>query len=251
MCKHNLLSCNTIIRIQQILTGRKTQWREQVGTAIKDGSGRIIYTPPPPEQIPPLMAELEEYMHNDAAGINPIVQMALIHQRFEAIHPFYDGNGRTGRIINILFLVKAGLLSAPFLYLSRYINQTRGDYYRLLRHVQDGGDWQAWLLYMLRGVAATAKNTITLVEKIRDLHTAHKQHIRDKHYYSRELVDAIFTGPYTTAAQMAKELRVSRTTARRYLDALDLLMKISEGRENYYYNIQLMALLANPPDIEL
>lgn len=251
MHKHNLLSCNTIIRIQQILTGRATRWREQTGTVIKDGGGKVVFTPPPPDKVPALMAELEQYMHDDAAGVNPIVRMALIHPRFETIHPFYDGNGRTGRIINILFLVKAGLLKAPFLYLSRYINQTRPDYYRLLRHLQDGGDWQPWLLYMLRGVAATAKNTITLVEQIRDLHTAHKKHIKSKHYYSRELLDLIFTEPYTTAARMAKALGVSRATARRYLDGLDLLMKINQGRENYYYNIQLMALLANPPDMEL
>lgn len=253
--KHNLLSCNTIIHIQQILTGRKTQWREQTGTVIKDGGGKVVFTPPPPEQVPPLMAELEKYMHDDAAGINPIVQMALIHQRFEAIHPFYDGNGRTGRIINILFLVKAGLLKSPILYLSRYINETRGDYYRLLRHVQDGGDWQEWLLYMLRGVAATAKNTITLVEQILTLHSAHKQRIKEKRFYSRELLDAIFAGPYTTAARMAKELGVSRATAMRYLNALgkdiSVLMKYRQGRETYYYNIALMTLLMNPPDMEL
>ena len=253
MQKTGLMACNTIIHIQKVLMGRDTGWRTLPGTVLKNNAGETIFTPPPPEQVPQLMAALEEYMHNDE-GAHPLVRMALTHHRFETIHPFYDGNGRTGRIINILFLVKAGLLNAPVLYLSRYINQTRGEYYRLLQQVRKDGDWEAWLLYMLRGTAATARHTITLVEKIRALHSAHKKSIQGKRFYSRDLLDALFTHTYTKASLLAKELKVSRVTAVRYLDTLaadGILMKTKVGRETYYGNIELSNLLFNMPEIDL
>lgn len=252
--KTGLLSCRTIIRIQQILTGRLTQWRELPDTVLKNAAGETVYTPPPPGEVPDMMAQLEKYL-NTESGEDPLVKMALAHSRFEAIHPFYDGNGRTGRIVNILFLVKTGLLNAPILYLSRYINQTRGDYYRLLRQTQSGRGWESWLVYMLHGVAATARHTIVLAEKIRDLHNDHEKSIGTMRLFRRrELLDAIFIYPLTTAAVLAKELDISRPTAVRSLDILTangILEKIKPKRENYYINHKLTALLFTSPDIEL
>ncbi len=249
-----VLSCRTIIGIQQILTGYQTEWRTLPGTVLKNAAGETVFTPPPPDEVPDMMAQLEKYL-NAENGDDPLIKMALAHSRFEAIHPFYDGNGRTGRIINILFLVKAGLLSAPFLYLSRYIKQTRGDYYRLLRQTQSGRGWDEWLLYMLRGIAATARHTIALVKNIRDLHDRHEESIRALRIsHRRELLDAIFIRPYTKAAVLAKELGVSRVTAARYLDNLTaggVLAKTKPGRENYYINQKLAALLFDMPDMEL
>ncbi len=249
-----LLLCATVIRVQQILTGRQTEWRKLPGTVLKNSGGETVFIPPPPDAVPDLMTELEAYMHN-GGGADPLVQMALTHCRFETIHPFYDGNGRTGRIINILFLVKSGLLNAPVLYLSRYINQTRADYYRLLRQTQSGAGWEEWLLYMLRGIEATARHTVVLVEKMRDMHAEYKNRIRSaRAFYRRELLDGIFAHPYTKAALLARELGVSRATAARYLDALaadGILRKIKPRRENYYINFALANLLFNQPDMDL
>ena len=248
------ISCRTIIRIQQILTGYQTEWRTLPGTVLKNAAGKTIYTPPPPDEVPDMMAQLEKYL-NTENGDDPLIKMALAHSRFEAIHPFYDGNGRTGRIVNILFLVKAGLLKAPILYLSRYINQTRSDYYRLLRQTQSGKIWDEWLLYMLRGVAATAHHTIARVKDIRRLHGKHKESIRALRIsHRRELLDAIFVRPYTTAVVLADELGVSRATADRYLNTLaagGVLKKTKPRRENYYINQKLAELLFDLPDMEL
>lgn len=162
------------------------------------------------------------------------------HHQFESIHPFYDGNGRTGRIINILFLVKEGLLDTPILYLSRYISQTKAGYYRALQGVRDENDWEQWLLYLLRGVAVTARHTTRLVEDIRDLLQSHKHRIRSEYkFYSQDLINNVFRHPYTKVAFLEQDLDVSRATATRYLDALTgggILEKHKLGRENYYVN---------------
>jgi Fic family protein len=128
-------------------------------------SREVVYESPSPEQLPALMDELVNWIHVEDE-LDPLVHMAVMHHQFETIHPFYDGNGRTGRILNILFLVRAGLLDSPILYLSRYISQTKADYYTELQKVRDSGDCEGWLLYMLRGVAATARHTTALVEQI-------------------------------------------------------------------------------------
>ena len=151
--------------------------------------------PPSPERLPELMSTLEKFMH-DNRELDPLVRMALIHHQFESIHPFYDGNGRTGRIINILYLVKEGLLDTPILYLSRYISQNKSSYYQGLQLVRDNGDWQQWLLYMLRGVAITALHTTQLIESIRDLLQQHKQRMRSRYrFYSQDLINNIFRHP--------------------------------------------------------
>ena len=249
------LTLNTIIRIQAVLEGNDAGFRKTVGTVLQNElTKEVVYTPPTPEHIPALMADLETFMNIDSP-VDPLIGMAVIHHQFESIHPFYDGNGRTGRIINILFLVKEGLLDSPILYLSRYINQTKDEYYRLLQDVRDKELWDEWLIYLLRGVALTAQHTIQLIESIHALLLEHKRVIRASHkFYSQELLNNIFSHPYTKAGFIEKDIGVSRATATRYLEALakgGTLQKHKIGRENYYVNHELVDLLFNLPTMDV
>jgi len=251
--KDRLLPLNTILAVQAALEGNDAGFRKTPGTVLKnEQSGEVVYEPPSPEQVPELMSALEQFIHSDS-DLDPLVRMVLVHHQFESIHPFYDGNGRTGRIINILYLVKEGLLDTPILYLSRYISLSKSTYYQSLQQVRDNNDWEQWLLYMLRGVAVTARHTTRLVENIRTLLQQYKQRIRsDYKFYSQDLINNIFRHPYTKVAFLEDDLGVSRATATRYLDALALggvLQKHKLGRENYYINHALVELLFNLPEL--
>lgn len=250
-----LLPLNTILRVQSVLEGNDAGFRRTPGTVLRnEQSGEIVYEPPDPERVPDLMAELERYLNTDGPE-DPLVRMAVAHHQFETIHPFYDGNGRTGRIVNILFLVREGLLDSPILYLSRYISQTKPEYYTELQKVRETGDWEGWLLYLLRGVAVTARHTTELVEAIGQLLQQHKHFIRDNYkFYSQDLINNIFRHPYTKVAFVEEDLGVSRATATRYLDALaegGILDKHRLGRENYYINRELVRLLFDLPSMEI
>ncbi|MDQ5768336.1 Fic family protein [Thiothrix subterranea] len=250
--EHGLLTLNTIIAIQETLEQSRAGLRKVPGTVLRnERTGEVVFAPPSPETLPALMSGFEYLLHDEQTALDPLIKMALIHHQFETIHPFYDGNGRTGRIINILYLVKEGLLDSPVLYLSRYINHTKADYYRLLQQVRDTGEWQEWVIYMLRGIASTAKHTITLVEGISVLLQQQKHHIRRHHrFYSQDLINNIFRHPYTKVQFLEHDLNVSRATATRYLDALaqdGVLEKHKLGRENYYLNKALVDLLFNIP----
>ena len=249
------LTLRTIVEVQAILEGNDAGFRVLPGTVLKDlKSGEIVYTPPPPELVPGLMGDLERYI-NAEDETDPIIRMALIHHLFESIHPFYDGNGRTGRIINILYLVTEGLLDTPILYLSRYFNQTRSEYYRLLREVRDAEGWEEWVVYIVRGVAATARQTIGLIGSIRALYDAHRSRIRERHkFYSLDLMNSLFRHPYTKTSFLAADLGVNRVTAMRYLDVLaadDIVEKRKLGKENYYINRDLVALLFTLPELDV
>ncbi len=249
---HGLLTLNTILKIQENLENNRAGFRTQPGTVLKnEQTGDIIYTPPEPQHVPELMGDLEQIINQQPPRNDPLVQMALIHHQFESIHPFYDGNGRTGRIINILYLVKTGLLDFPVLYLSRYINQTKTEYYQRLQQVRDDNDWQDWIIYMLKAIEITASQTITLVEAIKDLLQQQKHTIRNQFkFYSQDLINNIFYHPYTKVQFLENDIRVSRATATRYLDALadyGILEKHKLGRENYYLNRELVDLLFNIP----
>jgi Fic family protein len=244
-----MLTLNTILQVQGVLEGNDAGLRKTPGTVLKnEQTGEVVYEPPSPEQLPDLMSSLERFIHRDSE-LDPLVRMALVHHQFESIHPFYDGNGRTGRIVNILYMVKEGLLETPILYLSRYISQTKREYYQTLQQVRDHNDWEQWLLYILRGVAVTARHTIRLVESIRALLQQHKQIIRsDYKFYSQDLINNIFHHPYTKVAFLEQDMGVSRATATRYLDALaagGILKKHRLGRESYYINHALVSLLFN------
>jgi Fic family protein len=252
--ENNILPLNTILSVQSVLEGNNAGFRKTPGTLLKnDQTGEIIYEPPSPEKIPGLMATLEQFIHGDNE-LDPLVRMALIHHQFESIHPFYDGNGRTGRIINILYLVKEGLLDTPILYLSRYISQTKLTYYQSLQQVRDNYDWEQWIIYILYGVALTARHTTLLVKNIRALLQQYKLRIRSENkFYSQDLINNIFRHPYTKVAFLELDLGVSRATATRYLDTLaknGILRKHRLGRENYYINHALVDILFNLGEIE-
>ena len=176
--------------------------------------------------------------------------MAIIHYQFETIHPFYDGNGRTGRIINILYLVLNKLLDFPVLYLSRYIIQNKADYYQLLQAVRNENNWEEWLLYMLEGIKQTAKETIILIDKISKLMDSYKQAIRDKlpKIYSKDLLENLFKHPYTKTEYLQNDLKCSKNTAITYLKALcenNFLVKYKVGKEMFYLNQPLFDLFVD------
>lgn len=248
-----LLTNNHIIEIQSALEQNTAGFRKLPGTALKASDGRVVYTPPQdPEIIRKLMAELERFINaGERFDADPLIKMALIHHQFESIHPFYDGNGRTGRIINVLYLVKEGLLDIPVLYLSRHIVRTKSDYYRLLQGVRDRGVWEEWVLYMLTAVEQTATEAISTIQAIKALLLDYKHRIRaNHHFYSQDLINNLFSHPYTKIEFIQSDLGVSRPTATGYLEALaadGFLHKRKIGRSNFYINVPLYSILTGEP----
>ncbi len=250
MDKHKILSSNHIIEIQGELEKNNGGFRKVSGTSLKNGlTGEVVYTPPQDyDAIVRLMSNLEVFINNDElADLDPLVKMAIIHFQFESIHPFYDGNGRTGRIINVLYLVMRGLLNIPVLYLSSYIIANKGEYYRLLQSVRDTDNWEEWLLYMINGVEQTAKQTIGLIIDIKGLMLEYKHEIRHRYkFYSQDLLNNLFKHPYTKIELLENDLSVSRITAASYLNSLakdGFLIKKKLGKSNYYINGKLFDLL--------
>ncbi|MDN5924014.1 MAG: Fic family protein [Xanthomonadales bacterium] len=247
--QHRLLTNASIVNVQAELERNNAGFRKLPGTALRDGGGRVVYEPPQnADAIVNLMAELEKFINDDNAfDADPLVKMALIHHQFESIHPFYDGNGRTGRIINVLYLVKQGLLDIPVLYLSRYIVRTKPDYYRLLQGVRDDDVWEDWVLYMLSAVEQAARDTITTIHAIKAAMLDVKHRLRAKYkFYSQDLINNLFSHPYTKIEFVQNDLQVSRLTATRYLDILaegGFLLKRKVGRSNYYINVALDTIL--------
>jgi len=250
-----LLTNNHILDIQAELEQNRAGFRKLPGTALKGDGGRTVYTPPQaPDTILKLMADLERFINDDALfDADPLIKMALVHHQFESIHPFYDGNGRTGRIINVLYLVKQGLLDIPVLYMSRHIVRTKPDYYRLLQEVRDRDVWEEWVLYMLTAVEQTAAEGITTIQAIKSLLMDYKHRIRAEYrFYSQDLINNLFSHPYTKIEFVEHDLKVSRLTATKYLDALvtgGFLNKRKIGRSNYYINLSLYGILTGeaPP----
>ncbi len=250
---HELLTANNILNIHGILEPNKQGFRKLPGTVLKNGSGETVYTPPQNyDDIVDLMTNIEKYINDDDfQNIDPLIKMPIIHYQFESIHPFYDGNGRTGRIINILYLVQKGLLNIPVLYLSRYIIENKADYYNLLQKVGKENDWETWIIWMLKGVEETALQTIVLIRRIKKLMEEYKQIIRTKlpKIYSLDLVNNLFQHPYTKVEFVERDLLVSRNTSIKYLDLLikeNLLEKKIMFKNNYYFNQNLVKLLTNP-----
>ncbi len=245
-----LITNNHILAIQAELEQNTAGFRKLPGTALKDGAGRIVYTPPQdPAEIVRLMTDLERFINVDEAfDVDPLIKMALLHHQFETIHPFYDGNGRTGRILNVLYLVQQGLLDIPVLYLSRYIVRTKADYYRLLQSVRETDTWEEWVLYLLTGVEQCARDGVTTVQAIKSalLDTKHRIRAQHRKFYSQDLINNLFSHPYTKIDYVKRDLGVSRLTARKYLEALTasgFLQKQRIGKSNYYVNIALNDIL--------
>lgn len=252
-----LLTMNHILKIQQEIEQNKAGIRKLPGTALKnEQTGATVYTPPQIHaEIVLLMSNLEQFINDEAmTDLDPLVKMAVIHYQFESIHPFYDGNGRTGRIINILYLVAQGLLDIPVLYLSRYITRTKADYYHLLQDVREKENWEEWLLYILHGIETTARQTIWIVQSIRENMMTYKHRIRQElpKIYSQDLLNNLFRHPYTKISALQNDLQVSRITATKYLSQLSehgFLRKEKIGRYNYYINEPLLKIFMDIPDM--
>lgn len=244
-----LITANNLIEIQGELERNNAGFCKLPGTALKNASGETVYTPPQaPGEIVALMGDLERFINDDRCfSADPLIKMALIHHQFESIHPFYDGNGRTGRILNVLYLVKEGLLDLPVLYLSRHIVRTKLDYYRLLQAVRDDGTWEEWVLYMLEAVEQTARQTIVTIRDIKAALFDYKHRIRAGFkFYSQDLINNLFTHPYTKIEFVQRDLKVSRLTATKYIEALaeaGFVTKHKIGGRNYYINVALTPIL--------
>jgi len=245
------LTNKSILQIQEVLEDNKAGFRKLPGTDLKNAAtGETIYTPPQDyEQIIQLMSNLERYINDsEMQDCDPLIKMAIIHFQFESIHPFYDGNGRTGRIINILYLILEKLQTLPILYLSNYIIRHKPDYYRLLQKVRDDNLWEDWILFMVKGVEETSRETIDLIIKIKELMVDYKHSLRDNYkFYSQDLLNNLFKHPYTKIEYVVNDLGVSRLTAANYLNKLaedEMLRKYKLGTANYYVNEKLFDLLA-------
>ena len=250
--QYKLLTNNHILQIQEVVEQNSAGFRKLPGTKLmNDKTGKVVYTPPQDlDTIISLMNNLETFINDDKMmEADPLIKMAIIHHQFESIHPFYDGNGRTGRIINILYLVQKGLLHLPVLYLSQYIIKHKSDYYRLLQEVREEGKWEEWVLFMLNGIEKTAAASVTLIASIKELMQHYKQQIRSNHskLYSQDLLNNLFKYPYTKIEFLQNDLQISRSTAIRYLDTLvkaGFLTKHKVGRDNFFLNTKLFELLA-------
>ena len=246
----HLLTNQHILQVQAELEQNNAGFRKLPGTALKGVGGKTVYTPPQDAtEIAKLMGELERFINDDDLfEADPLIKMVLIHHQFESIHPFYDGNGRTGRITNVLYLVRHGLLEIPVLYMSRHIVRTKSEYYRLLQAVHDADRWEDWVLYMLSAVEQTAHEGIGVIQAIKSLLLDYKHRIRSAHkFYSQDLINNLFSHPYTKIEFIQNDLKVSRLTATRYLEVLTeagFLEKQKIGRSNYYINAPLFRILS-------
>lgn len=247
-----LLTTNMIVGIQEIVEKNRADIRRLPGTVLRnERTGQTVYTPPEGEaEIKELLSNLEKYINEDCEDIDPLIKLAVIHYQFESIHPFYDGNGRTGRIINVLYLVLKELLDSPILYLSSYIIRNKAAYYRLLQEVRTHENWEGWIIYILKGIEETAEETLRLVKKINDEVEGMSSEIKKKlpKIYSKELIELLFYEFYTKIVYIEKGLSVTRKTAASYLSSLEregLLTSEKIGKERIYQNKRLYDLVKN------
>lgn len=243
------LSTNVIVSIQKILEENNAGIRKLPGTALRNAStNKVIYTPPDNHAvILQLLKNFEEYI-NQQDDISPLIKMAVQHYQFESIHPFYDGNGRTGRIINILYIILNDLLESPILYLSDYIIQNKADYYRLLQEVRTKGKWEDWVLYILKGVEKTAHETIEQIKAIQKLFISTQEKIKKEALktYDKELIEILFEHPYCKTEILTSRLNISRITASKYLkqlESINVLKSKQVWKETLYINTRLFDLL--------
>ena len=250
---NKMLTTNMIIDIQGCIENNRAGSRKLPGTVLlNELTGETVYIPPSGEtEILELMSNLEKYINKDFDGIDPLIKLAVIHYQFESIHPFYDGNGRTGRIINILYLVLMELLDSPILYLSSYIIRNKSAYYKLLQEVRTSENWEDWIVYILTGIEETAEETLMLVKRINNETAAMNAEIKEKlpKLYSKELIDLLFFEFYTKIQYIEKGLSVSRRTAVTYLQTLEkegFLVSQKIGKERIYQNKRLYDLVKYP-----
>lgn len=245
------INTNILVELQSMIEHNNAGIRKTPGTnLVNSATGKIIYTPPQEErEIRDLLKNLEDYINSNDDGADPLIKMALIHYQFESIHPFYDGNGRTGRILNVLYLVLNDLLDSPILYLSNYINNNKSEYYDLFNSFRESNNYEDWIIYILKGIAQTSKNTIELIKQIQSEMELYKEEFKVKlpKIYSDELLDSLFYEVYTRINYIEEKCMVTRQTAASYLNQLvdaGLLEYEKVGRESIYKNIRLINLLS-------
>lgn len=257
--QQGLVTNGLIIELFQLLKNSAEGFRRVPGTVLKnERTGAIVFVPPQEhDDIAGQMGRLEKFVNDDECppGMDPLIKMALLHQQFESIHPFSDGNGRIGRILCVLYLTRTGLLEIPILYLSRYINAFKGEYYSKLQAVRDSQGrpeesdcWRSWTIFMLEAVASTAQGTVRMVEGMRGLMAQTKKRIRKDapKLYSQDLLNNLFRYPYTRIEYVQRDLGVTRQTASKYLKRLaelQILREYSHGNRLYFINDPLAQLL--------
>lgn len=252
MQKKGIITTNLLVGIMQQLRATDMGIRNTPGTKLANPTNNnVVYTPPEGEEIiRTKLANLEVFINDDSfSSLDPLIKMALIHYQFEAIHPFSDGNGRTGRILNVLYLINKNLIGLPVLYLSYYIIQNKPDYYRLLKEVTEKRNWNEWVKFILQGVADTAAMTLSKINAILELKNSSESKIKQvlKASYTRELTDLIFSYPYIKIKILEKHNIAKRQTASVYLQKLakaGILIPLKIGKETYYINHQLMGILS-------
>jgi len=249
--KDKLLLIKHLVEVQSIIVDNNAGIRKQTGTQLKNSKGEVVYTPPQSyDEIMDLLNNLEQYINDDSLeDFDYLVKMAIIHFQFEAIHPFYDGNGRTGRILNVLYLVYKDLLNLPILYISEYIIQNKDKYYELLAKLHQQQSWEEYILFMLEAVEETSIKTIRTIEDIKALMDKQAEIIQKKlpKIYSKELVELLFMNPYTKIEFLEKHLGVTRQTASKYLKQLSLTGLLEEqkiGKGKYYINKEFVEVLS-------
>lgn len=249
--KSRPLSARTATDICRIVTGVDLDVRTIPVTLSNRHTGEVIYTPPQEQpRLQNLLANWESYLHEKNDELDPLIRLAVLHYQFEAIHPFPDGNGRTGRILNILYLIQSGLLDLPTLYLSRYILRTRADYYRLLERVTSNREWEAWIIYMMTAVEETSHWTTRKIRAVRDLMDQTNAYVRARapKIYSRDLIDVIFTQPYNRIVNVTERGIAKRETAALYLKELAAIGVLEEekvGREKIFLHRKYFDLLVS------
>ncbi|MBD3238364.1 MAG: Fic family protein [Candidatus Moranbacteria bacterium] len=248
--KKGFLNTNSFIEIASIIKGDKGGIRKLSGTKLMNPiTNKVIYTPPEGENvIREKLKNLENFINDKKDSLEPLIKMAIIHYQFESIHPFYDGNGRTGRILNILYLILNDLLDKPILYLSQYIIENKNNYYKNLRLVSEKGDWESWVLFVIEAVKETAKYTEQKINKIINLMNSTGERINKElpTIYSQELVEILFQLPYTKRKFLVKAKIAQKKTAGKYLNQLEkigILKSTKKGREKLYLNKRFYQLL--------
>ena len=250
--KNKIITINDIITLQSLIEKNDAGIRKIDGVRIgNEKTGEIVYIPPQwIENIMSHLKDLEYFINTDDDWLDPLIKVAIIHHHFESIHPFYDGNWRTGRILNVLYLVLTNCIDLPILYLSRYINTHKSEYYRLIQDVRDNNNWEAWILYILTAIKETSHSTTKIINDITQLMKAQKHLIRDQlpKLYSQDLINNIFKHPYTKIEFVMTDLKCERRAATKRLESLvelGILYKVKKGKENYYINKTLFSLLEN------
>jgi Fic family protein len=247
--KQGFLKVNDIVKIQQKLVDNTAGVRSTPGTVLKnDKTGEIVYTPPQDKaEILDLLTNFINHF-NGQNDLSPLINLAILHYQFESIHPFYDGNGRTGRILNILYLILKGLIDVPILYLSSYIIDHKTEYYRLLNQTNKTGNWEEWIIFMLKAVETTSRDTIIRITNINNLLDSMIEKVQQKapKVYRKELVELLFEQPYSKIEFVVNKLGVERKAASRYLKELteiDIVVPQKVGRETLYINKDLIGML--------